>query len=46
MIYTWKCNECNRKGATNMKPPHNPMVCLFCGEDLVIEVFSDVFMQY
>jgi len=45
-IYVWRCDTCERKGATNI-PPVNGLkeVCLTCGENLVIEVFSDVFLN-
>lgn len=44
-IFTWHCEMCEKKGATNIKPPHEPIVCLFCGHTLKIEAFSDVFLN-
>lgn len=46
-IYVWRCDTCERKGATNIKPL-NPEkeICLTCGEPLIIEVFKDVFLRF
>ena len=44
-IYVWRCEVCNAKGATNIKPMKTDLVHIPCGEPLTIEVFSDVFLH-
>ena len=45
-IYVWRCDTCERKGATNIAPAAGAReICLACGSTLTIEVFSDVFFN-
>ena len=44
-IYVWRCEVCQKKGATVLEPLPNA-IHLPCGYPLVIEVFSDIFLEW
>lgn len=47
-IFVWRCDNCGRKGATNIPPIDDGSreICFECGSPLTIEVFSDVFLNF
>lgn len=46
IIYVWRCDVCDRKGATNIAPVHQrDVVCVHCGSRLDIELFDDIFLH-
>ena len=44
IIYVWRCDVCETKGATNIKPVAEPMIHLPCGFPLMIEVFDNTLL--
>jgi len=46
IIFVWRCEICERKGATNIKPiSHADVTCVHCGNALDIELFDDIFLH-
>lgn len=42
IVYCWRCPECERKGATNIKPV-NIERCLTCNVELIIVANQSIF---
>lgn len=45
-IYVWRCEFCETKGATNIRPMAADLIHIPCGNPMTIEVFSDIFLSW
>ena len=46
IIYVWRCDVCDRKGATNIQPvSYADVTCVHCNSRLDIELFDDIFLN-